>query len=84
ATGILIYISLAEHRAEIVADSAINARVADGDWADAMDQLLANVRARRPADGIIAAVNVAGNLLATHFPRSHDDSNELPDRLIEL
>ncbi|MFM6854931.1 MAG: TPM domain-containing protein, partial [Sphingopyxis sp.] len=65
ATGILIYISLAEHRAEIVADSAINARVADGDWADAMDQLLANVRARRPADGIIAAVNVAGNLLAT-------------------
>jgi putative membrane protein len=84
ATGVLIYLSLAEHRAEIVADAAINTHVQPGDWGDAMAALTADVRDGRPGDGIVEAVEMVGALIARHFPPSHDDINEMPDRLIEL
>ncbi len=83
-TGILIYVSLAEHRAEIVADEAIHARVPNEVWGDAMADMIAHVREGRIADGMVAAVRDVGVVLAEHFPRADDDRNELPDRLIEL
>lgn len=83
-TGILIYLSLAEHRAEIVADAAIASKVAPEVWGDAMAALIAEIRAGRAGAGMVAAVEQVGNVLAQHFPRAHDDRNELPDRLIEL
>ena len=83
-TGILIYLSLGEHMAEIVADEAIHTKVPDTEWGDAMIALIAEVREGRIADGMIAAVNRVGTILAAHLPRAADDVNELPDRLIEL
>jgi len=83
-TGILIYISLAEHRAEIVADQAIAARVEDSVWGEAMTALIAEIRAGRPGAGMAAAVTQVGAVLAEHLPKSEGNPNELPDRLIEL
>ncbi len=83
-TAVLIYISLAEHVAEIIADEAIHGKVAPGVWGDAMADMIAEVRQGRLADGMIAAVRDVGVILAEHFPRADDDVNELPDRLIEL
>lgn len=83
-TGILIYLSLGERMAEIVADEAIHTRVDDSEWGDAMLALIGEVRDGRIADGMIAAVGHVGRLLAAHLPRADDDRNELPDRLIEL
>ncbi len=83
-TGILIYLSLSERRAEIVADAAIHGLVDNAIWGDAMAHLLAEVKQGRIADGMIAAVNDVGIILASHFPKREDDINELPDRLIEL
>lgn len=83
-TGILIYLSLAEHRAEIVADEAIASKVAPEVWGDAMGAMIAEIRAGRPGAGMVAAVERVGDVLAQHFPRAEDDRNELPDRLIEL
>ena len=83
-TGILIYLSLAEHRAEIVADRAIADRVAPEAWGDAMAAMLAEVRDGDVAGGMAAAVEQVGTLLAAHFPKSDANPNELPDRLIEL
>ena len=83
-TGILIYLSLAEHRAEIVADEAIASQVAPEVWGEAMTAMLAQLRQGRIAAGLIAAVERVGAVLAQHFPRAEDDRNELPDRLIEV
>ncbi|CAH0349725.1 hypothetical protein [Sphingobium sp. CECT 9361] len=83
-TGVLIYLSLDEHRSEIVADAAINDKVAPEVWGDAMAALIAEVRAGHPGKGMALAVEQVGVVLAQHFPRSADDRNELPDRLIEL
>jgi putative membrane protein len=83
-TGILIYLSLAEHRAEIVADAAIAEKVPAEVWGEAMAAMLVELKAGRLADGMIAAAERVGVVLAEHFPRAEDDQNELPDRLIEV
>jgi putative membrane protein len=83
-TGVLLYLSLLEHRAEIVADEAIHARVAPETWGDAMAALLGEVKAGHPSDGMVRAIEMIGAVLAEHFPVSAGDSNELPDRLITL
>ena len=83
-TGILIYLSMAEHRAEIVGDEAITKVTTPETWGDAMTALLTDVKQGRPADGIVAAVGIIGEVLAQHFPKSSEDTNEIPDKLIEL
>ena len=83
-TGILIYLSLAERRAEIVADEAILAVTDEHTWGEAMTALITEVREGRPAEGIVAAIERVGAVLAEHFPRSADDINEIPDKLVEL
>ncbi|WP_431869649.1 TPM domain-containing protein [Allosphingosinicella sp.] len=83
-TGVLIYLSLFEHRAEIVADEAIHGRVEPEVWGDAMATLVEGVKAGRPGEGMASAVEKVGAVLAECLPRSSEDTNELPDRLIEL
>lgn len=83
-TGILIYLSLGECMAEIVADSAIHDVVPATDWGDAMAALVGEVREGRIADGMIAAIGKVGAILSGHLPRAAGDVDELPDRLIEL
>jgi len=83
-TGILIYLSLAEHRAEILADEAIAARVPAELWGEALAAMLAELKHGRMADGLIAAIGKVGAVLAEHLPRAAGDINELPDRLIEV
>jgi putative membrane protein len=83
-TGVLIYLSMDEHRAEIVADEAIAAKVAPEVWGEAMAAMLAEIKQAHVGAGMAAAVEQVGAVLAEHFPRAEDDQNELPDRLIEL
>ena len=83
-TGVLLYLSLLERRAEIVADDAIDAKVKPEVWGQAMAALVAEVKAGRPAHGMAEAVRMMGDVLAEHFPKSTSDTNELPDNLIEL
>jgi putative membrane protein len=83
-TGVLLYVSLAERRAEIVTDDAVLARVSPDEWAEAMSALLEGLKEGRAGDGMVAAIDRVGAVLATHFPHTGTDPNELPDRLIEL
>ena len=84
STGVLLYLSLAEHRAEIIADESIHSKVSADVWGEAMAALILAVKDGRPGDGLAEAVTQIGKVLAEHFPRSEGDTNELPDRLIEL
>ncbi|MBB3033880.1 TPM domain-containing protein [Alteriqipengyuania lutimaris] len=83
-TGVLIFVSLREHRAQIVADSAIAEKVPPEVWGDAMVDMLREIKAGQLGAGIAAGVRDVGEILAPHFPRADDDQNELPDRLISL
>jgi putative membrane protein len=83
-TGILLYLSLLERRAEIVADEAIHSKVEPDVWGEAMAVLIEQVKAGRTGEGMALAVEKIGEVLATCLPPTLDNPNELPDRLIEL
>ena len=83
-TGILVYLSLLEHRAEIVADEAIHSQVEPDVWGEAMAVLVDEVKAGRIGEGMAQAVDKIGVVLARCLPPTLDNPNELPDRLIEL
>ena len=83
-TGVLIFLSLAERRAEIVVDEAVHKLVAEDLWGEAMAALTTELKAGRGADGLVAAIGLVGAVLATHFPKTDADTNEIPDRLVEL
>jgi putative membrane protein len=79
--GILIFVSLAERYARIIADDGIAARVPQSEWQAAIDALVAHIREDRITDGFIAAINLCGDALARHFPRTEAKREELPDRI---
>ena len=83
-TGVLVYVSLAERRAEIVADRAITDAVEPEVWGEAMATLIAGVKAGRPGDGLARAIDEIGAVLARVLPPDAANPNELPDRLVEL
>jgi putative membrane protein len=79
--GILIFVSLAEHYARIIADIGIASKVPHAQWQGAVDALVANCGHGRVADGFISAIEVCESVLATHFPHTADSKDELPDRI---
>jgi putative membrane protein len=83
-TGALIFVSVAERHAEILADAGIEQRVPKATWQAIVDQLTHEIGAGRAVDGFVAAVESVGMHLATHFPPGTADANELPDHLIVI
>jgi putative membrane protein len=83
-TGVLIFASVAERYAEIVADSGINAKVTPDAWTGAVAALVSAIKAGRPGDGFVAAIELCGTELARHFPPGALNPNELPNRVVEI
>jgi putative membrane protein len=80
-SSVLIFVSLAERYARIIADEGIAARVPQTQWQAAIDALVVHMRDGRIADGFVTAIELCGNELANQFPRSEGSRNELPDRV---
>jgi putative membrane protein len=83
-TGVLIFVSLAERYAEVVADAGIAGKVGQEVWDRAVAKLIGEVGAGCLAEGLIAAVAESGTVLAAHFPILPGDRNELPNDVILL
>jgi putative membrane protein len=85
-TGVLIFVSLAERYAEIIADAGINEKVTPDVWNNAVAALTSGIREGRIADGFVAAIEQCGAVLAQHFPLPPGSRNpdELPDKLVEI
>ncbi|HEX8526132.1 TPM domain-containing protein [Allosphingosinicella sp.] len=83
-TGVLLYLSLLEHRAEIVADEAIHSKVEPEVWGEAMTVLIEQVKAGRPGEGMALAVEKIGAVCAGCLAKTLGDPNQLGDRLIEI
>ena len=83
-TGVLIFASAAERYVEIVADAGINDRILASVWDDAVGALVAAIKAGRPGDGFVAAIEQCGAVLAAHFPPGSLKRDELQDKLLEI
>jgi putative membrane protein len=83
-TGVLIFVSVAERYAEILADTGIDAKVPKGTWQQIVDEMTRLIGDGRATDGFVHAVQEVGKHLAKHVPPGSEDPNELPDHLIIL
>jgi putative membrane protein len=81
-TGILILVSLLEHRVEVLADRGINAKVEAGTWQEIVHVLTEGLKSKQACDAYCKAIERCGEILAAHFPRQPDDKDELPNRLV--
>jgi len=82
--GVLIYVLLADHVVEIIADRGIAAHVAQSEWQGVCRQMESHYRAGRFREGSIAGIQGVAALLGRHFPgRKHSD-NELPNQPVLL
>ena len=84
--GVLIYLLLAEHAIELIADRGLNARIGSEHWAGITAELSRTLSERRFEEGLNQAIDALSAVLATHFPREGDTpkSNELPDAPVML
>jgi putative membrane protein len=82
STGILIYISLHEHRVKVLGDDGINAKLTQSDWQHICDAIITNFKDKKYTNGIVEGINLSGKLLAEHFPIKEGDKDELANELV--
>ena len=83
-TGVLIYVSVAERYAEVIADDGIYRKVTPKVWDTLIETLTANIGRGAHVEGFLAAIETCGAILAEHFPPESGDHDELPNHLIVL
>lgn len=82
-TGLLILVSELERRVTLLGDTAVHERVGGDGWQTHLDHLIARLREGRAADGILEIIARVESALGTDFPVRPDDTNELPNTVIE-
>ena len=81
-TGILVMASLLEHRVEILADTGINAKVPRDTWQKILNDMIGKIKSGDLTEGFCIAVRECGEVLAKDFPGTHENPNEISDRVI--
>jgi uncharacterized membrane protein len=82
-TGVLILLLVSERQFQIIADEGIHTKVAEGTWDRIALSMSSHFREGKFAQGLTEAVRSVGAELAAHFPRKSDDTNELPNDIIQ-
>jgi uncharacterized membrane protein len=79
--GVLFFISVRDRRVAVIGDAGIHAKVPEGFWADVVHAIEAPFSQGNYAGGLVAGIEMAGALLAEHFPHRPGDTNQLPDSI---
>ena len=82
--GVLIYVLMADHDVEIVADRGIAQFVPQAEWQAVCRQMEGHFRAGRFKDGSVVGILGVGALLGRHFPGHRASDNELPNQPVLL
>lgn len=83
-TGVMIFVSVLEHYAEVIADQGIYEKVPAEDWQSIVSELVGKIQKKQPREGFLVAISRTGDLLASHFPPGTEDENELANHLIVI
>ena len=82
STGILLMLSVMEHRAVVLADKTISDKLPPETWNEVIEKMISGIKKKNIAQGMIEGINICGELLSKHFPLPPDDTNELPNHLV--
>lgn len=80
--GVLIFVSLLEHRVHILADKGINDVVPAGTWDEIVMNLVQHIKKQQVREGFCKAIEACGKILKNHFPKTPGNQNELSNKLV--
>ncbi|MGB9429248.1 MAG: TPM domain-containing protein [Gammaproteobacteria bacterium] len=83
-SGVLLFVSLAEHYVEIVADKGIHEKLGEAHWQGIIRTFVADVSKGKIVDGFVAAITACGAAMAEHYPPEPGNPDELSNGLIEI
>ena len=81
--AILIFVAPEAQKFAVIGDEGVHQKCGVGYWEQLVDAMRAHFRREEFTDALVEAIESAGQLLASYFPRQHDDRNELPDAPVE-
>jgi len=81
--AVLIFVAPRVHKFAVVGDDAIHSRCGDQFWQRVVEKMRTHFQNEKFSDALMEAVEEIGDALASDFPRTREDTNELPDDLIE-
>ena len=81
-TGILIFISLMEHQCVVLAGESIASKMPKDTWDKVVGLAVGGIKNKKAADGLVAAIELCGQILSEHFPVQNGDKNELPNAVV--
>ncbi len=81
-TGVLIFVSEAEHYVEILVDRGISSKVDNERWSNIIEKFVNDVHEGQVERGFLTALECCGEILAEAVPKTPDNRNELDNRLI--
>jgi len=82
-SAVLIFVVPRAHKFAVVGDNAIHEKCGDEFWQGIVERMRNHFQNERFSDAVVEAVNEIGNVLARDFPKTREDTNELPDDVIE-
>ena len=81
--AVLIFVAPRAHKFAVVGDKAIHEKCGDEFWQRIVESMRTHFQNEKFSHAIVEAIDEIGNLLAAHFPRTSNPSNELPDEIAE-
>lgn len=80
--GVLLYLLLADHRIEIVADRGLGRKVSTEQWRGVCQLMEERLRAGEPEEAVLNGIAAVTDLLAAHYPQVPGaiDEDELPNQ----
>lgn len=82
--GVLIYLLMADHDVEILADRGINRHLGKHGWEDICHAMQDRFRQGQFEEGVVYAITEIGKSLQQYYPATSDDKNELPNKPVVL
>lgn len=81
-TGIIIYVSVYERQVQILADKGINDKVNPAVWDEVVADISKGIKEGKAGEALCRGVKRCGELITENFPVKHDDTDELPNLII--
>lgn len=80
--GVLIYLSVSDHKFAIIGDKGIHEKVGSDFWNETKELMLTHFKNNQLFEGLISGIKKVGESLSTHFPRQDDDRNEVSNEIV--
>ena len=81
-TGVLVLISMLEHRVEILVDTSIAQKINDSTWEDQVSKLVDKIKNKQLAEGLENCLEEIGETLSQDFPKTEGNQNELKNSVL--